>query len=315
MPASIPPDIKNEVIKDWLAGIPRDRIAKQKTIGTGTVSLIVRDWRQGLFDKDMEPVRELTKQIRNQNISLVECADAARLVNRVKRLGGKINGINKLLTGIQSECISRGLPAEKICQLLIQLFNLSKYHNIPVELIPDHFERKIQNIMQEYEVKRMKIHGMSLILGVHYSDILQWNEVLEKHRDVITIESLADDIEQYGSIRKTVVKESQKLKDLRIEQTWREGKIESLKKEEQRIEKSITVLEDKTIKTIERIGGAAIQAVSNKAREEEGTKGISGMSESNDIIDDQKAQLADHQLMKEKPPVVTYQKDLIDKSN
>jgi len=313
MPASIHPDIKNEVINEWLAGMPRDRIAKQKTIGTGTVSLIVRDWRQGLFDKDIEPVRELTKQIRNQNISLVECSDAARLVNRVKRLGGKINGIDKLLTGIQSECISRGLPAEKICQLLIQLFNLSKSHNIPVELIPDHFERKIQNIMQEYEVKRMKIHGMSLILGVNYSDILQWNDVLEKHVDVITIESLADDIEQYGSIRKAAVKESQKVKDLRIEQTWREGKIESLKKQEQRIEKSITVLEDKTIKTIERIGAAAIHAI--KAREEEGTKGISSMSESNDIIDDQNAQLADHQVVIEEPSLMTYEKDLIDKSN
>jgi hypothetical protein len=314
MPASIPSDIKNEVIREWLAGMPRDRIAKQKTIGTGTVSSIIKDWRQGLFDKDIEPVRELTKQIRNQNINLVECADAARLVNRVKRLGGKINGIDKLLTGIQSECISRGLPAEKIGELLIQVFNISKSHSIPVELVPDHFEQKIQNLMQEYEVKRMKIHGMSLILGVHYSDILQWNDVLEKHRDVITIESLADDIEQYGSIRKAVVKESQRVKDLRIEQSWREGMIESLKKEEERIEKSITVLEDKTIKTIERIGEAAIQAVSSKDREVEGTPGTPVKSENNNIFHDQNAQLADHQVVEEKPPIMT-QSDIITESN
>ena len=47
---------------------------------------------------------------------------------------------------------------------------------------------------------------------------------------------------------------------------------EALKKEEERIEKSITVLEDKTIKTIERIGEAAIQAISSKGREVEGTR-------------------------------------------
>ena len=87
-------------------------------------------------------------------------------------------------------------------------------------------------------------------------DILRWSEILEKYRDIIDVESLADDIEHYGSIRKAILDQSQKIKELRTEQYSREGNIDSLKEEEERIEKSIAVLEEKTLKTIERLAEA-----------------------------------------------------------
>jgi DNA-binding FrmR family transcriptional regulator len=315
MPASIHPEIRSEVTKQWLAGITRERIAKQNSIGTGTVSSIVCDWKQGLLDIDIEPIRELTVQIRKLGINLIECADAARLVNRIKRAGGNTRGVEKLLTSIQNKCIASGLPQEKICELLIQLFNISKSQSLPLELVPGHMERKIQNLMQEYELKRMKIDGMSLLLDVPKWDILRWNDVLEKHREVITIESLAEDVEQFGSIRKAIEKQSQKVKELRLKQTWRESEIESLKKEEERIKKSISVLEQNTLKTIERLGDAAIQAVSNKAGELEETQEITRMSESINIFDNQNKQLSDPQAVEEKLPLIPYQKDIIAEGN
>jgi hypothetical protein len=315
MPLKIDEDTKVGVIELWLTGMARDKIAKVKTIGAGTVSSIVKEWRQGLVDIDIEPVRELSVQIRKLGINLIECADAARLVNRIKRAGGNTRGVEKVLTDIQKKCITSGLPQEKICELLIQLFNISKSQSLPLELVPGHMERKIQNLMQEYELKRMKIDGMSLILGVPKWDILRWNDVLEKHREVITIESLAEDVEQFGSIRKAIEKQSQKVKDLRLEQSWRESEIESLKKEEERIKKSISVLQQNTLKTIERIGDAAIQSVSNKAGELEETQGITSMSESINMFDDQNEQLSDSQAVEEKPPLILYQKDIIADGN
>jgi chromosome segregation ATPase len=315
MPASINQEIKSEVIKQWLAGMTRDRIAMQNRIGTGTVSTIIKDWREGLVDFDIESVRQLAVDIRKQGMNLTECADATRLINRIKKLGGKINGIDKLITGIQTKCLSHGLPSEKICELLIQLFDISKSESISLELVPDHITQKIQDLKQEYEAKRSKLHCISLLLGLNDWDILQWSEILEKYRDVIDVESLADDIEHYGSIREAVVKESQKVRELRTEKSRTEAEIESLKKEKERIEKSIIVVEQTTIKTIERIGEASIQAVSNKVNELEETQGITRMSESNYICDNQNAQLADHQSVKEKPPIVTYQRDLIADSN
>jgi hypothetical protein len=315
MPAKIDEDTKVGVIELWLSGMTRDQIAKIKNIGTGTVSSIVTDWRQGLVDIDMEPVRELSVQIRKLGINLIECADAARLVSRIKRGGGNVRGLEKLLTSIQNRCIASGLPQEKICELLIQLFNISKSQSIPLESVPDQIERKIQNLMQEYELKRMKIDGMSLILDVPNSDILRWNDVLEKHRDVITIESLAEDVEQFGSIRKAIEKQSQKLKALRIEQSGRESEIESLKRGEERIKKSISVLQQTTLETIERIGDAAIQAISNKASKLEETQGKTTMLESTESFDDQNEQLADPRAVKEKPPLIPYQKDIIAEGN
>jgi hypothetical protein len=302
MPPSINPEIRNKAIEQWLCGISRDKIARENKIGAGTVSSIIHDWRQGLVNIEIDPIRQLTVQIRKHGMNLTECADVIRLVNRIKKSGGSPRGIGQLLTSIHSRCISTGLPSEKVCQLLIQLFNISKSEAIPLELVPDHIEQKIQNLKQEYEAKRSKLHCISLLLGLNDWDILRWSEILEKYRDVIDVESLADDIEHYGSIREAVVKESQKVRELRAEQSRTEAEIESLKKGKERIEKSIIVVEETTIKTIERIGEASIQLVSNKASEFAEIQGITDMSVSNDMFDDQNAHLADHQVVEEKPP-------------
>src|SRR5438270_12243637 len=158
MPPSINHEIRNRVIEQWLSGIPRDKIALDNKIGTGTVSSIVRDWEKGLVDNDIKSIRQLTVQIRKQGMNLSECANIARLVNRIKRSGGNTRDIEKLLTRIHSRCISIGLPSEKISQLLMQLFNISKSESIPLESVPEYITQKIHNLKQELEAKRSRLH-------------------------------------------------------------------------------------------------------------------------------------------------------------
>jgi transposase len=50
MPAAIDPLIKKQVIKQYLSGDSRDRIAAGNGIGAGTVSNIVNEWKKGVRD-------------------------------------------------------------------------------------------------------------------------------------------------------------------------------------------------------------------------------------------------------------------------
>jgi hypothetical protein len=48
MPIGISDETRNQVIREWLAGEPRDKIASDTELAAGTITNIVRDWRQKL---------------------------------------------------------------------------------------------------------------------------------------------------------------------------------------------------------------------------------------------------------------------------
>lgn len=52
MPAAIDPVIKKQVIKQWLSGDSRDRIAANNGIGAGTVSNIIDESKKRMQDSD-----------------------------------------------------------------------------------------------------------------------------------------------------------------------------------------------------------------------------------------------------------------------
>jgi hypothetical protein len=66
MPAAIDEKIKRKVIQQWLTGCPRDKIAADNSIGEGTVSGIVSEFKIGLDNSDFDSVRELAVEAKKQ---------------------------------------------------------------------------------------------------------------------------------------------------------------------------------------------------------------------------------------------------------
>jgi hypothetical protein len=58
MPAPIDEIIKRRVIQQWLAGEAREKITVDNSIGAGTVSIIVDDYKTGLVRFDLDSFRE-----------------------------------------------------------------------------------------------------------------------------------------------------------------------------------------------------------------------------------------------------------------
>ena len=53
MPAAINEQIRKQVIHQWVSGDSRDKIAIDNSIGEGTVSGIINEWKRGVEDSDM----------------------------------------------------------------------------------------------------------------------------------------------------------------------------------------------------------------------------------------------------------------------
>ena len=86
MPAAIDPVIKKQVVKQWLLGDSRDRIAADNGIGAGTVSNIIDDFKKGVQDSDFSSVRELAIHCKKEGVDLRDLAPALRIKNHYNRL-------------------------------------------------------------------------------------------------------------------------------------------------------------------------------------------------------------------------------------
>jgi hypothetical protein len=139
MSAAINEQTRKQVVQQWINGDSRDKIAIDNSIGEGTVSGIVNDWKRGLEDSEYESVRELSVQAKKEGIDLNELASRFRLYNIIKKSGANEDQIESFI----SNCISgvEALSPEKIVDLVNQLFNISKSESIPLEQIPDYIRQ------------------------------------------------------------------------------------------------------------------------------------------------------------------------------
>jgi hypothetical protein len=78
-----------KVIQQWFNGLPRDKIAEDSNIGTGTVYSIIANYKIGLDNSDFEYLRELAVAARKQGLSESGLAVNLRLYNYFRESGAR----------------------------------------------------------------------------------------------------------------------------------------------------------------------------------------------------------------------------------
>ena len=86
-PITSDPSIKALVIQDYLNGISRDQTAKQRGVSTGSVSNIIKNWKQEIQGSNVEKIRSFSKTVFNSGISVYQCARGYRMERILNNLG------------------------------------------------------------------------------------------------------------------------------------------------------------------------------------------------------------------------------------
>jgi|SRR5689334_22141849 hypothetical protein len=73
MALSFSKPLKEGIIKDWLRGKNRDTIAYENGLSTGTVSNIVKEWKEEIGSLSPDQLREFVVTLRNVGISPLQC--------------------------------------------------------------------------------------------------------------------------------------------------------------------------------------------------------------------------------------------------
>ena len=226
MPATIDSQVKKQVIKQWLSGDSRDKIATDNGIGAGTVTNIINEWKKGVQDSEYQSVRDLA--------AYCELASRFRLYNYINKLGVNEDDIESFIVHCMNG--ANGLPPEKIIDLTNQLFDISKSESIPPAEVPTRINQKLEE-EQRLEEQIQEAGTVLQSKNVDIETINQFNQLkehLSKHNlsleDPARLLSLLETIKEIGYEPQKIVAAFANMKSLRQKERQLKNNCELLEK-------------------------------------------------------------------------------------
>jgi hypothetical protein len=215
MPPAIGPQIRDQVIKEWLSGNTRNEIASKNKIGAGTVSNIINEWKKGLDNSEYESIRELAVFAKKQAMTLSDVAVNIRLNNYIQKLGANSEQIELFIANI-----ANSQEPQKLVDTADQIAQLSTSELIPLDRMADYIKQ------QKEEKQRLeeKIQETEDVLQSKNIDIQTLNnykkleEQLNSHRLSLAephiLLSVLHTIRQIGYNPQKIVRELARIKSL-----------------------------------------------------------------------------------------------------
>ncbi len=140
MPAPIDEIVKRRVVQQWLAGEAREKIIADNSIGAGTVSLIVDDYKTGLDNFDLDSFRLLTVEAKKRGISPSNLASFFRVYNFFKNSGAAEKDVESFITNINTGYI----PPGKAIELINQIYEISRNESVPPDQLSNYIKQKLE---------------------------------------------------------------------------------------------------------------------------------------------------------------------------
>jgi len=232
LPAAINTQVKKQVIKQYLSGDSRDRIAADNGIGAGTVSNIINELKKGVEDSDYDSVRELAVYSKKEGFGLIDIASSIRLSNYIKKLGANQDQIESFIANL-----ANSPEPEKLIDVANQVAHLSICESMPLEELEGHIKQEESEKQRlEHEIKQGRAILESTDVEIEtINDYKQLKSELNKHHlsseDPDKLLKVLNNVRQYGYDSKRIVAEF--------------SNIKSLKRREQMLQEKCKLLENR----------------------------------------------------------------------
>jgi hypothetical protein len=173
MGGKIPKPIRLQVIRAWLEGKSRDKIAQELVISTGAVSGIIEDFRRG--DPQFNLLREVAVKVKDQNMDIQSFAPLVRLyeVLREYELLTGITGqgsleliqnrMEALIVAMEVFCFKQDLSAEDFVSLVTNMYNTADKLGVPIDRFPGYISElrdrigALRNEIDQIEAKKQVV--------------------------------------------------------------------------------------------------------------------------------------------------------------
>jgi hypothetical protein len=130
MRPSIPDEIKTEIVRLWLMGSQRDRIADSLKVSAGTVSHAISEWKNRMGVPLAEEVRDFCVLTRSQNVTPLECAEGFRFLSQLESCGiSRLDGMS-FVERIHKKCVSSSVAPDLIFKVCKEISSLKEQTSI-----------------------------------------------------------------------------------------------------------------------------------------------------------------------------------------
>ena len=124
------------MLSEWIAGIPRDKIAINNSIGRGTVTNIIVHLKINTPDIDL--MRQTALLIKKEGLGIFSLAASIRLRKLLEQLKITEDQIEKLLEVIDVYCFKQGIAPKDFVLKIGEISDLAIDFKIPLHKIPSH---------------------------------------------------------------------------------------------------------------------------------------------------------------------------------
>jgi hypothetical protein len=246
MPPLTDEQTQRNVIRQWISGFPRDTIAAQNNIGAGTVSSIVANYRIGLEELDFNSVRQLSIEIRKQELNWSDLASHFRLYNYFIKSGAAEEQIESFISNINSGDAS----PDKVIELVNQLFSISKSESIPLDQVSSYIKEKLQEkqkIDEQIKEADALLQSKNVTLEA-IDEHIKLNEELNKHdlstRDIGKLLNLLSNAKKYGFDDKEIADKLYNIQELEWKEKELKDKCKKLSKKISKYRDVVPLAED-----------------------------------------------------------------------
>jgi hypothetical protein len=152
----IPRNVKVKVIRHWLDGLTRERIANKVDIGDGSVTGIIEEARKEEEYNDLDLLRETAVRLKKEGVGLPSLAFAIRLQRIMEEHGINEGQLESLIQDCATCCLRNQMPYDTVIKIGREVLYLEQKFGFPVEKIPEIITQGKQTI-DRLEKQRLEI--------------------------------------------------------------------------------------------------------------------------------------------------------------
>jgi transcriptional regulator with XRE-family HTH domain len=169
MTSKLPIEIKNNVLRMWLEGISRNRIARILGIGKGSVSGIIQNVRFTMNDIDM--LRAVAEVLFKEEVDVYTFASAINLKRKMDESNLPQDLIEKFHEDIDTISFKTGIEPKILIEKIVSILVLSINLNLPIDQA-NYSVEVINNRLEDLEsISTNKINHINHLQGTLFTTI------------------------------------------------------------------------------------------------------------------------------------------------
>jgi transcriptional regulator with XRE-family HTH domain len=195
MGGNIPVKTKHKVLKLWLSGVSRKKIAEKVGIGEGTVTSIVQEAKVNIPDVDL--LHEVATKITRNNWDINIFSSGIRHRKILYKKGITDDQIDSLIENVDEHCFKKKIRVEHFINLVQEVAETLLKYDCSINALPELIaEKQVELIELEQTIESLKSSKVELL----NENELTEKEITDYSRDkplVETIKGLREEIRDF----------------------------------------------------------------------------------------------------------------------